>query len=185
MTGLVIAAVFGLCCALIASNRGRSPVGWFLIGSFFCPFGLILLVVLPDLRVQEEREHRLRTENRRLRERVKKERQVADQRHREHGERLGAHDRALGIDTVSRIPEPAGSLTLGPPAIPPDGPTDYGELEWFYVRNGSKVGPVSLDDLQTCWRHGLVASGTLVWNRDLEEWTQVCDLKDLEERLVE
>ena len=144
-----------------------------------------ILVVLPDLRVQEERENRLRTENRRLRERGKKDRLVADQRHREHGDRLGAHDRALGMDTASRIPEPAGVGALGPPPIPADGPTDYGELEWFYVRDGSEVGPVSLHQLQTCWRHGLVASGTLVWNHDLEEWTQVGDLKDLEGRLVE
>ena len=182
---LAILAAFGICCAWIASNRGRSPVAWFLIGFFSHVIGLIILMVLPDLCAQQEREQRLRTENRRLRERVKKDRQVADQRHREHDERLTAHDRALGMDTVSRLPVPVASGILGPPEIPPDGPMDYRELEWFYVRDGSRVGPVSLDDLRTCWRHGLVVSGTLVWSRDLEEWTRVGDLRQLEERLVE
>ena len=43
---LGVGAVFGLVCALIAPNRGRSGVGWFFIGFFIGCVGLIVLLLI-------------------------------------------------------------------------------------------------------------------------------------------
>ena len=60
---LIIMAVFGGICAAIAQTRGRSAVGWFFIGFFASCIGVILVLVLPDLKAQEEREERMRRES--------------------------------------------------------------------------------------------------------------------------
>src|SRR5687767_4831017 len=97
---LLIGAAVGTACALIAHARGRSAVGWFFIGMFGpCFIGLILVLVLPDLKIEQERQRRLADENRRLREKLKKDRMVADERHAELNRRLQVHDVALGVDT--------------------------------------------------------------------------------------
>jgi hypothetical protein len=44
---LVIGLVFGLICAVLASPKNRSPVGWFFIGFLIPLIGLILILVLP------------------------------------------------------------------------------------------------------------------------------------------
>lgn len=43
---LIIWLLFGIVCAVIASNKGRSGLGWFLIGVLLGPFGLILALVV-------------------------------------------------------------------------------------------------------------------------------------------
>ena len=86
----IVLAVFGGIVAAIAHSRGRSPIGWFFIGFFAGCIGLILVLVLPDLNLEEERRSKLATENKRLKEQIRKERQVADQRHAETIGRLGA-----------------------------------------------------------------------------------------------
>ena len=75
---LISGALFGTICAILAHGRGRSAVGWFFLGFFFGCFALVLLLVLPDLRLQEEKERALRRENRLLREQLRKDRMVAD-----------------------------------------------------------------------------------------------------------
>lgn len=40
-------------CAIIASSRGRSPVGWFFIGFLLSFFGIILVAVLPSKKPAE------------------------------------------------------------------------------------------------------------------------------------
>ena len=48
---VLIAAViiWGIAGAVIASKRGRNPVGWFFMGAGFLFFGLFLLLLLPPL----------------------------------------------------------------------------------------------------------------------------------------
>lgn len=46
MGWLIIWALFGIVCAVIANNNGRSGFGWFLIGFLLGPFGLILALVV-------------------------------------------------------------------------------------------------------------------------------------------
>ena len=51
----IVLAVFGGIVAAIAHSRGRSPIGRFFIGFFAGCIGLILVLVLPDLNLEEER----------------------------------------------------------------------------------------------------------------------------------
>ena len=46
MEMLIIWLLFGIVCAVIASNKGRNGFGWFLIGVLLGPFGLILALVV-------------------------------------------------------------------------------------------------------------------------------------------
>ena len=60
--------IWGVACAAIANSRGRNAAGWFFIGVFTSCIGLILVLVLPDLKVQEAERRRQEQENRRLKE---------------------------------------------------------------------------------------------------------------------
>ena len=43
---LIIWLLFGIISAVVASNKGRSGCGWFLLGVLLGPFGLILALVV-------------------------------------------------------------------------------------------------------------------------------------------
>lgn len=96
---LLFMVLFGVICALIANNKGRSVVGWFLIGFLLTWIALIIILVVSNPRKEQERDRRLRRENRRLREQMRKDRMVADQRHRRIQQRIDAHDAVQGLDT--------------------------------------------------------------------------------------
>lgn len=152
--------VFGIVCAFLASGRGRSPVGWFFLGLFLSCIALVLLLVLPDLKVQEEQQRRHHLETRRLREQLAKERQVADQRHNQVERRLGVHDQALGVDT-SETPQ----LGNAPPPPPlPDG------TQWFYARGKERMGPVSIETIRHLLQAKAIDRHTLVWREGMADW---------------
>lgn len=155
-------AVFGAICAGIASGRGRNAVGWFFIGALIDCFGLILVLVLPDLKALEAEKRRAEQENRMLREALAKERQVSDQRHGHVERRLGAHDQALGLDT-SRPPE-LGPGTGAPPSLPAPG------SHWYYARGNERMGPVGEDTLRHLVHTGAIRGDTLVWREGLADW---------------
>jgi hypothetical protein len=46
MTFLFLWFLFGLISAIVASKKGRSGCGWFLLGVLLGPFGLILALVV-------------------------------------------------------------------------------------------------------------------------------------------
>jgi len=46
MTILVIWLLFGIVSAVVASNKGRSGCGWFILGVLLGPIGLILVLVV-------------------------------------------------------------------------------------------------------------------------------------------
>lgn len=161
LIALVFKVVFGAICAAIANNRGRSAVGWFFIGLAIDCFGLILVLVLPDLRQQEERLRRHELENRRLREQLSKERQVADQRHGHVERRLGAHDQALGLDTAGPDALPAGGA---PPPLP------Y-VAQWYYARGKERLGPVSAETIRHLLQARAIAGETLVWREGMADWS--------------
>jgi hypothetical protein len=60
--GLVLIwLLFGIACAMVASNKGRSSGGWFVLGILLGPFGLLFVLIASDLRkdgtaTQDERE---------------------------------------------------------------------------------------------------------------------------------
>lgn len=153
--------VFGIVCAILASGRGRSPVGWFFLGLFFSCIALIMVLLLPDLKVEEERQRRHQLETRRLREQLAKERQVADQRHHQVERRLGAHDQALGLDT-GEAPQ------LGNAAPPP--PLPDGTM-WFYARGKERMGPVSTETIRHLLQAKAIDAQTLVWCEGMPDWT--------------
>lgn len=43
---IVIWVVVAVLCAVIASNKGRSAVGWFLLGAIFGIFALLIIAVI-------------------------------------------------------------------------------------------------------------------------------------------
>ena len=45
MTILIVWLLFGIVSAVVASNKGRSGCGWFLLGILLGPIGLILSLV--------------------------------------------------------------------------------------------------------------------------------------------
>lgn len=54
MSFVVIWLLFGMVSAVVATNKGRSGCGWFVLGVLLGPFGLILaLVVSPNRPVVE------------------------------------------------------------------------------------------------------------------------------------
>lgn len=152
--------LFGIICAIVAAGRGRSGVGWFFIGLILSCFGLILVLVLPDLKVQEERQRRVSLENRRLREQLNKERHVSDQRQGHVERRLGAHDEALGLDT-SKPPELAHTAT---PAQLTDGD------QWFYARDGERQGPVTTETMRHLLQAEAIDGDSLVWSQGMDGW---------------
>ncbi|MFT4515318.1 MAG: hypothetical protein ACI89X_004096 [Planctomycetota bacterium] len=163
---LIAALVFGGICAAIAAGRGRSPVGWFFVGVFTTCIGLIILLVLPDMKVQEEREKRQRMETRKLREQLQKERQVSDQRHHHVERRLGAHDESIGIDTSN------------PPGLPNTqaaAQLTNGE-QWFYARDNERQGPVSEETIRHLLAAEAIDGDSLVWRDGMPDWMPARDL---------
>jgi hypothetical protein len=44
---LIVWILFGVITAVVATNKGRSGAGWFLLGILFGPLGLVLSLVVP------------------------------------------------------------------------------------------------------------------------------------------
>jgi hypothetical protein len=177
---LIIMAIFGTICAVIAQSRGRSAVGWFFIGLLLSCMGLIVLLVIPDLKVQEEERQRMALENRRLREQIRKDRMVADQRHDESERRLTAHDRVLNLDTSTAQSE------IGPPPIRAAlTGSDAGQfaVSWYFADGGKPVGPISIDDLKNMWKEARLQPDSLVWQEGMREWVAVSAVHGLQEAL--
>ncbi len=178
---VVIRVIFGAVCALIASNRGRSAVAWFLIGALIACLGLIILLVIPDLKLQEERERLIALEHRRLREQIRKNRMVSDQRHAEVGRRLGAHDRVLQLDTGE---EAGDDLPVSlPPPLPANRPPDHRRSQWRYADGDRSSEPVDFARLQDLWRTAALTPDSLVWTEGLPEWWAIREVPGLEEAL--
>ncbi|MCB9877443.1 MAG: DUF4339 domain-containing protein [Planctomycetes bacterium] len=170
---LVVMCVFGGICAAIAGSRGRSAVGWFFVGMFTGCIGIILVLVLPDQKEAEAREKRIRLENRRLREQLDKERQVADQRHQHVERRLGVHDEALGVDT-SRPPQLPGGTA-------PAQLTETGTGQWFYARDNERQGPVSAETIRHLLQARAIQRDTLVWSQGMQDWSELRHVDEFRE----
>jgi hypothetical protein len=164
---LIIMAILGIVVAVIASQRGRNPLGWFFIGLIAGCIGLILVLVLPDLKQQRARDEADRKEKRRLRELLAQER-MKNQSFRGHtSQRLDAHDRVLGVDTRLGSGEAPARVPLPPP--PPD--EDMPSEGWYVARpGGQSEGPLSLLDVRGRVDRREVRGATLVWHESLDDW---------------
>lgn len=173
---VAIYGVFGVICAAVAPGRGRSAVGWFFIGVFTQCIGVILIFLLPNLKLEEEKQRRRDEETRKLRELLKKERQVSDQRHDVHHGRIGAHDRALGVDTSSaESPQITGGGA--PPPLPAELPAPD-EAMWFYASDGKQQGPVRASRLQQFRLDLRVDDETMVWCEGMSDWMPLGEVAD-------
>lgn len=187
---LLINGVFALICGMLAHSRGRNIVGWALLGFVFGCFALIILLVIPDLKVEEERQARLLAENRRLREMVRADRQLADQRHADSQQRFSAHDRALGLDTrpAGELPEREVQQRLTSQSRPAE---QLGERrrqfeanEWYFLEGDDKqVGPLSFQDFRMRWRAGELGALHYVWSPLFDNWQRLGEVDGLEEVL--
>jgi len=180
LLNIVVMVVFGGICAAIAHERGRSPIGWFVVGAIFSCLGLILLLVLPNLKQQEAQQSRMRSENRRLRERLRKERMVSDERHAATNQRLAVHDEALGVDTMG-AGEEHGTIDSG--GAPPPAPVIDDGTEWYYLEGQSRIGPVRLVDMQRLWGDRRISTETLVWSADMNDWAALRSVESLRKAL--
>jgi hypothetical protein len=172
---LVSMLVFGIACAVVAAGRGRSSVGWFFIGLLFGCFALIVLLVLPNPKLEQDRHQRLAQENRRLREQLKKDRQVADERHGGIARRLDVHDQALGIDT-------SGAARLGDGGAPPELPRPAEEPVWYYAIGNERFGPVTAAAIRGLRAERKLDASTLVWCAGMDNWQNLASIKDLGEQ---
>jgi len=43
-------------------------------------------------------------------------------------------------------------------------------MDWYYVENGRRVGPISESTMEILVRAGAIGAGTLVWREGMEEW---------------
>ena len=176
----IVLAVFGGIVAAIAHSRGRSPIGWFFIGFFAGCIGLILVLVLPDLNLEEERRSKLATENKRLKEQIRKERQVADQRHAETIGRLGAHDAVLGLDTRAGGD---GALAGAPDGARREHHRPRQPLALRRQRGRGDAGAGAFSELVALWSEGGLDGNSLVWSQGMDDWSRIEDLPDVEGEL--
>jgi len=179
-TSLLINLAFGVICALIANSRGRSAPAWFLLGALLTCLALILVLVLPDLKAEELRHHRLSRENRRLREMIRSDRQMADSRYEESNRRLSVHDQALGVDTSPRLPDSAPDNQLPDVPAAPDVLAEYEKAEWYFVRDEERIGPMPFSELRDRWRGGEIGATTFVWAAFMSDWEYLGDVQGLE-----
>lgn len=50
---LIVWLLFGVATGVIAAGKGRSGLGWFLLGCVIGVFGLVIIACLPSLKAQE------------------------------------------------------------------------------------------------------------------------------------
>ena len=188
---LILRCVFGAIAAAIASGKGRTPVGWFFGGFFIGLIGIIIIACLSNLNEEQARLKRDQEEKRRLREQLRQE-QMKNESFRDYTmQRLDAHDEALQIETRNVQAQPAltgGTTGAGKyfnkdvaTAPPPDSPEvpEALEEEWYYSKEGRRLGPLSLHELQQMAAAGEIAPDTLVWSESMADWAAAGEVPKL------
>lgn len=182
---LCIMAVMGILCAFIAHSRGRSAVGWFFIGLFFSCLGLIVLLVIPDLKKLEAEKAKMLKENRRLRGEVRLNREAANRQSSEVAARLKVHDRALGIDTThsenAQISSTAAAHPISNATETKDSP--HAAKQWYFMDDAGSQGPVTFKVLHSLWKAGQILPQYYVKSSDMKDWSRVEELPNLREAL--
>ena len=46
---LLFLILWAVCCGILANNKNRNVIGWFVLGTLFGIFSLIILACLPKL----------------------------------------------------------------------------------------------------------------------------------------
>jgi hypothetical protein len=50
---------------------------------------------------------------------------------------------------------------------------------WYYMKGDLRCGPVDEDELKNHFATGVVVPETMVWNKELKDWTRACDVENL------
>ncbi len=169
---LIFWLLFGVITAAIAHQRGRNALGWFFVGMIGGCFGIVLVLVLPDLKVEDAKAAASDRENRRLREQLQQER-MKNQAFRGHAtNRLDQHDDVLGVDTRSTAPDPELAPPSAPAALTEGLPSD----NWYVAEAGQAAeGPLELEQVRERVSSGSLDAKSLVWHADLGDWTKLED----------
>jgi hypothetical protein len=112
---LIVRVICGAIASAIASNKGRSTVGWFFGGFFFALLAIIIVACLSNKKDEKAYQDHVAQENRRLREKLDQERLKTEALRQHVVGRLDLHDAQLGIDTRSfrtALPGPDGQNSL-------------------------------------------------------------------------
>lgn len=117
----MLAVLFGrpLIPAYMAKNRGREPVVWYIFGFFSWLLAVILVLVLPNVKDQRERDQQVDRRAQRLQEELDSERRRSERYRLEAEQRLDAHDKILGVHTRSGLP---GAASVAPLLTDPGDP---------------------------------------------------------------
>ncbi len=191
---LIVMVCFGAATALVASRKGRSTVGWFFIGFFFTLLGLIVSLVVSDLKKEQEYQQHAMRERRRLREQLKQERMKSEAFRRHAQARLDSHDRSLEVDTrpaglqleegtppllvgsgdvrAKLPPRPGGPRRPDDNMTRPTGPARR-ERQWYYETEGEQRGPIPESVVKDMLERGALTAETLLWAEGIGEWTPV------------
>lgn len=180
---LVVLSVCAIGAAIIAHRKGRNAAGWFFAGLLLGLIGIIIVICLPNLKVEEERRAQVETENRRLREQLRQERMKGEAFRQHAALRLDSHDNALGVDTRalgSPLPSGQQAALVGNDGAFASAPgTDNLARTWFYVNGGQRHGPVGEEGLLGLIRAGTLKSETLVWTEGMSDWVPAFSVPEL------
>ncbi len=177
--------LFGIISAAIAASKGRSAIGWFLIGLLLGLIGVIIICCLSNLKEEQAYRAQQDEENRRLREKLRQEQMKMESLRMHTTERLDLHDRALQMDTrgPTALPGGYGTPALGggapPPPLPGHAyppPPPISEPVWYYGADNQQFGPYTDEQIQELITSGAIGSNTLVWRQSMPEWIPVSRL---------
>lgn len=195
---LIVGVILGVICALLAHSKGRNAIGWFFIGFLLGIIGLIICLVVPNLKEQRQKEQHMEMEQRRLQEQLRQER-IKNERFQKYAQtRLDVHDEHLNIDTKHQLPDlvdPTAMLLnmqnkeaaevevvpspISEPLNAQDSRDAHQQAEpqasamqhgWYYALSGKQVGPVSIDQVKQYVKDGIIEPSTYVWHHSLVDW---------------
>jgi hypothetical protein len=177
--GLIILLIFGAICAAIASGKGRSVVGWFLLGFFFPIIALIVICCVSDLNEEQRYRTGQDRENRMLREKLLQEQMKLESLTKHAAHRLDEHDRLLQANTRDSAPPLMGSSQQ--PNIRQITNIDddlADESVWYYAVNDKHCGPLTRKVMIQLIDVGSIQRDTMVWNERWAEWTTAGNTKE-------
>lgn len=184
--GLIVALIFGIACALIAHNKGRSAVGWFFIGFLLSLIGFILVLVVSDKAREQQREQNLQREQKRLREQLKQER-MKNRAFQQHTQaRLDTHDAALNLSTRQVAGQSADKVPLiaekpARPFVEKPGQSETSadlDIGWYVHQAGESRGPLSRTDLCRLHSYNELDGDSQVWHPSLENWNPLRNVRE-------
>ncbi len=197
---LLLALIFAIICALLAYHKGRNPIGWFFVGFFFGLFGLIILLVVANLKEAKAKEKQMQMEQRRLQEQLRQER-LKNEQFRKHAQmRLDVHDQELKVDTrliANELPVMPLQLTENPKPNDADAvrtfdidgnpveskdpmddvgkgssSLDYKDIAggWYFRDGHNSIGPMALTEIKNKIQRGEITPKTHLWHPTFLDW---------------